>query len=35
MIRRTGDKYELAMREVTYSSPELKESSVEYRFEIG
>ena len=35
MIRRNGDKFELVMREVTYSSPELKESAVEYKFEMG
>ncbi len=35
MIRRKGDKLELVMREVTYSSPDLKESAVEYKFEMG
>ena len=35
LIRRKGEVFEIVMREVTYTSPDLKESSVEYEFRIG
>ena len=35
MIRRKGDGFEIVIKEVTYTSPDLKEISVEYASDIG
>ncbi len=35
MIKRNKEGFEIVMKEVTYTSPDLTETSVEYAFQVG